>query len=53
MNMVKNVALMAMGGAITIAYQKYNKRIMNSVKNAFSNVTQEAEELTDKLDSMM
>ena len=53
MNMMKNVALMAMGGAVTLAYQKYNKRIMNSVKNAFSNVTQEAEELTDKLDSMM
>ena len=44
---------MAMGGAITIAYQKYNKRVMNSMKNAFSKVTQQAEELTDKLDGMM
>ena len=33
MNMMKNVALMAMGGAITYAYQKYNKQVMNTMKN--------------------
>ena len=53
MNMMKNVALMAMGGAVTLDYQKYNKPVMRAMKNAFGNATHKAEELTDKLDNMM
>ena len=53
MNMMKNVALMAMGGAITLAYQKYNKQVMGAMKNAVRKVTGQAKELTDQLDNMM
>ena len=53
MNMMKNVALMAMGGAITYAYQKYNKHVMSAVKNAAKVATGKAEQLTDQLDNMM
>lgn len=51
--MMKNVALMAMGGAITYAYQKYNKQVMSAVKNAAKVATGKAEQLTDQLDNMM
>mgnify|MGYP000260073912 FL=1 len=53
MNMMKNVALMAMGGAITYAYQKYNKQVISAVKNAAKVATGKAEQLTDQLDNMM
>ncbi|CCY46924.1 unknown [Firmicutes bacterium CAG:822] len=53
MNMMKNVALMAMGGAITYAYQRYNKQVMSAVKNAAKVATGKAEQLTDQLDNMM
>lgn len=53
MNMMKNVALMAMGGAITLAYQKYNKPVMRAMKNAAEMATGKAEKLTDQLDDMM
>ena len=53
MNMMKNVALMAMGGAITYAYQKYNKQVISAVKNAAKVTTGKAEQLTDQLDNMM
>lgn len=53
MNMMKNVALMAMGSAATLAYQKYNKPVMKAMKNAFSKATSQAEKLTDQLDNMM
>ena len=53
MNMMKNVALMAMGGMITLAYQKYNKPVMNAMKDAAKMATGKAEKLTDQLDNMM
>ena len=53
MNMMKNVALMAMGGAITYAYQKYNKQVMCTMKNVAKVATGKAEKLTDQLDNMM
>ena len=53
MDMMKNVALMAMGGAITLAYQKYNKSVMRTVKNVAKTATSKAEELTDQVDNMM
>lgn len=53
MNMMKNVALMTMGGAITYAYQKYNKQVMNAMKSAAKMATGKAEQLTDQLDNMM
>ncbi len=53
MNMMKNVALMAAGSMATLAYQKYNKRVMKAMKDAFCKVTTQAEKLTDQLDNMM
>ena len=44
---------MAMGSAMTLAYQKYNKPVMKAMKNAFGNAAHQAEELTDKLDNVM
>ncbi len=53
MNMMKSVALMAMGSAATLAYQKYNKPMMKAVKNVFGNAAHQAEKLTDQLDNMV
>lgn len=53
MNTMRNVALMAMGSALTLAYQKYNKPVMKAVKNTFNKAVSGAEDLTDKLDNMM
>ncbi len=53
MNMMKNVALMAMGSAITLAYQKYNKPVMRAMHNVAKMTTGKAEKLTDQLDNMM
>ena len=36
MNTMRNIALMAMGSALTLAYQKYNKPMMKAVKNTFN-----------------
>ena len=33
MKMMKSVALMAMGSALTLVYQKYNKPMMKDMKN--------------------
>ncbi len=53
MNMMKNVALMAMGGAITLVYQKYNKPVMKAMKDVAKMATGKAEMATDQLDNMM
>lgn len=53
MNMMKSVALMAMGSAATLAYQKYNKPMMKAMKKAFGKVTVKAEKMTDQLEDMM
>ena len=50
MNMMKNVALMAMGSAITLAYQKYNKPMMNKVEKV---VNKSLKKANDKLEDMM
>ena len=53
MKMMKSVALMAMGSALTLVYQKYNKPFMKAVHNTFKKAASGAEDLTDKLDNMM
>lgn len=53
MNTMRNIALMAMGSAATLAYQKYNKPVKNAMKKAFNKATNSADELTDKLEDMM
>lgn len=44
---------MAMGSALTLVYQKYNKPMMKAMKNAFDDVADGANNLTNKLDNMM
>ena len=44
------MAMMAMGGMITLAYQKYNKPIMKAMKRTFN---QSVDTMTKKLDDMM
>ena len=50
MSTMKNIAMMAMGSAVTLAYQKYNKPVKNAVKKAFNKTMQKAD---NKLDEMM
>ena len=44
---------MSAGGAMALVYQKYNKKVMKAMKNAFSDAASKANDLTDKLDNMM
>ena len=53
MNTMRNIALMAMGSALTLAYQKYNKPMMKAVKNTFNKAANGAKDLTNQLDNMM
>lgn len=49
MNTVKNMLLMAMGSAATLAYQKYNKPVKKKMKQIFSNALNETDEMLDKM----
>lgn len=49
MNTVKNLSLMAMGGAITLAYQKYNKPIKNKMKKVFNQTLNQADKMLDEM----
>ena len=53
MNMMRDVAMMAMGSALTIMYQKYNKPVMKAVKNTVGKAVSGAEDLKNKLDNVM
>ena len=53
MNMVKNMALMAMGGMMTLAYQKYNKPVMKAMKKAFNKSSKAASKASNTLEQMM
>ncbi len=53
MRMMRDAMMVAMGSALTIAYQKYNKPFMKAVHNTFKKAASGAEDLTDKLDNMM
>ncbi|HIQ90874.1 MAG TPA: hypothetical protein IAB27_04545 [Candidatus Coprosoma intestinipullorum] len=53
MNMVKNMALMAMGSMMTLAYQKYNKPVMKAMKKAFNKSSQVASKASNTLEQMM
>ncbi len=50
MNKIRDIALMAMGGAITLAYQKYNKQMAKTLKKQFDKTVKQADA---KLDEMM
>ena len=47
---IRDVAMILVGSVATIAYQKYNKPVMNAVKNAIDEKTIEAKH---KLEEMM
>lgn len=47
---MRDVAMILVGSVATIAYQKYNKPVMNAVKNAIDEKTIEAKH---KLEEMM
>ncbi len=49
MNTVKNVCLMAIGSAVTLAYQKYNEPVKNKMKQIFNNALCETDEMLDKM----
>ena len=53
MNKEKNIALMAMGSMMTLAYQKYNKPVMKAMKKAFNKSSQMASKANNKLEEMM
>ena len=50
MKLGKNMALIGLGVGATLAYQKYSKPIMKTVKKKFN---KEAKEVDTKLDDMM
>lgn len=47
---MRDVAMMAMGGMLTLAYQKYNKPVMKAMKNTFN---QSMDKMEKTLDDMM
>ena len=47
---MRDVAMMAMGGMLTLAYQKYNKPVMKAMKNTFN---QSMNKMEKTLDDMM
>ncbi len=53
MRMMRDAMMVAMGSALTLVYQKYNKPVMRAVHDTFKKATSGAENLTDKLDNMM
>lgn len=50
MKLGKNMALIGLGVGATLAYQKYSKPIMKTVKKKFNKM---AKEVDTKLDDMM
>ena len=47
---MRDMAMMAMGGMLTLAYQKYNKPVMKAMKNTFN---QSMNKMEKTLDDMM
>ena len=47
---MRDVAMILVGSAVTLAYQKYNKPVMNAVKNA---IDEKANEAKHALEDMM
>ena len=50
MKLVKSMALMTMGAGAVLAYQKYNKPVMNKMNEMFSNMK---EKMSDELENMI
>lgn len=50
MRLVKSMALMSMGAGAVLAYQKYNKPVMDKMNEIFSNMK---EKMNDELENMM
>ncbi len=49
MNKVKNVALIMMGSAATLAYQKYNKPVKNKIEKIFNKALNETDKMLDEM----
>ncbi len=49
MNMMKNMALMAMGGMIGMAYMKYKKPVTDMMQKAFKETKQMANEMLEDM----
>ncbi len=49
MNNVKNVALMAIGGMATLAYQKYKEPVKNAMTKAFKQTKEKANEALEDM----
>ena len=47
---MRDMAMVAMGSAMTLAYQKYNKPMMKAMKNTFN---KSMEKMDKTLDDMM
>ncbi len=50
MKLVKSMALVGMGAGAVLAYQKYNKPVMDKMNEIFSNMK---EKMNDELENMM
>jgi hypothetical protein len=50
MKLVKNMALMSMGAGAVLAYQKYNKPMMDKMSKMMTSMKKQA---SDKLEDMM
>lgn len=50
MKLVKSMALVGMGAGSVLAYQKYNKPVMDKMNEIFSNMK---EKMNDELENMM
>lgn len=50
MDKMRDMAMIAVGSMMTIAYQKYNKPVMKAIKNTFN---QSMKKMDKTLDDMM
>ena len=46
---MRDMAMMAMGGALTLAYQKYNKPMMKAMKKTFNKSLDKMEKTLDDM----
>jgi len=49
MNNMKNIALIAMGGAMTLAYQKYKEPVKSAMTKAFKQTKEKANEALEDM----
>lgn len=46
---MRDMAMMAAGGAVTLAYQKYNKKMMKAMKKSFDNSMKKMDKTLDDM----